>query len=315
MSYYLVTGGAGFIGSHLVERLVLDGHRVRVLDNFSTGRKENFDFSPSADPSLLEVVEGDLRDIDLMVQVAEGVAGIFHLGAVPSVTRSVKDPLNSASVNIMGTLHTLTAARKQGVRRVVFASSSSVYGSNADGRPLGEEEVGEPLSPYALSKQAGEGFMRLFSDLYGLETVSLRYFNVFGPRQNPHGDYAAVIPRFITFALAGEPLPVYGDGNQTRDFTYVDNVVEATVLAMHARINGGEVFNVASGRPVSLMDMVEALEKILGRGLKVTMLPPRPGDIRHSAADIERSRLSLGYDPSISFSMGLEYTVSAFRET
>ncbi len=314
MAVYLVTGGAGFIGSHLVERLLREEHRVRVLDDFSTGRKENLAFGPSVDVSRMEVVEGDLRDLAVTAQAASGVVGIFHLGAVPSVSLSVKDPIPTTEVNIVGTLHVLKAASDHGVGRVVFSSSSSVYG-NANGRPLSEAEVGMPLSPYALSKRTGEEYMRLYSHLHGLETVSLRYFNVFGPRQNPLGEYAAAIPRFITFALRGEPLPIYGDGRQTRDFTYIDNVVEATLLAMEAPIEGGEVFNVAAGNPVSLLELVATLEDILGQSLEVVHLPARPGDIRHSAAKLDRTSRGLGYTPKVSLTQGLQDTVEAFRNS
>jgi UDP-glucose 4-epimerase len=313
MAFYLVTGGAGFIGSHLVERLLRDGHKVRVLDDFSTGRKENLQFPPPVETSLLEVVEGDLRDWDTTVQATTGTDGIFHLGAVPSVFRSVLDPVTTVSVNVLGTVHVLTAARDRGVRRVVFASSSSVYGDWGD-QPISEDVQGEPLSPYALSKRTGEAFMGLFSRLFGLETVSLRYFNVFGPRQDPKGEYAAAIPKFITLALQGKPLPIYGDGNQTRDFTYVDIAIEATVRAMEAPLEGGEVFNVAAGNPVNLLALVGALEEILGYRLEVEHLEPRPGEIRHSAANIERSRQKLGFNPSVSFYEGLERTVAAFKE-
>lgn len=313
MALYLVTGGAGFIGSHLVERLLGDGHRVRVLDDFSSGRKENLELGPAIDTSLLEVIEGDLRELDVVGKAAKNVDGVFHLGAVPSVVRSVEDPLTTTAVNVMGTLNVLLAARDQGVGRVVFASSASVYGSNADGRSLSEGEVGAPLSPYALSKLAGEKYMGLFSRLYGLKTVTLRYFNVFGPRQDPEGDYAAVIPRFIKFALAGKPLPVFGDGLQTRDFTYVDNVVEANLLAMSSPVEGGEVFNIAAGKPISILEMASVLEEIFGLKLEVVNMPPRPGDVRHSFADVELSKAVLGYDPEVSFAEGLEYTVSAYR--
>jgi UDP-glucose 4-epimerase len=315
MAYYLVTGGAGFIGSHVVERLLGNGHRVRVLDNFSTGRKENLEFSStSVDSSLLEVVEGDLRDLEVVTKSASGVGGVFHFGAAPSVVRSVEDPVTTSAVNIMGTLNLLVAARDQGAERVVFSSSASVYGSNADGRRiLSEDEVGAPLSPYALSKLTGERYMGLFSHLYGLKTVTLRYFNVFGPRQNPMGEYAAVIPRFVKFALEGKALPVFGDGHQTRDFTYVENVVEATVLAMESPVEGGEVFNVAGGQPISILKMVEVLEEIFNQKLEVTNMPPRRGDVRHSSADIELSKTRLGYKPVVPFAEGLKYTVSVFR--
>ena len=315
MAFYLVTGGAGFIGSHMVKRLLMDGHRVRVVDDFSSGRKENLIFGPPVDTSHLEVIEGDLRDLDLIFRAAAGVEGIFHLGAVPSVNRSVKDPITTTDVNVIGTLNVLKAASDNGAGRVVFASSSSVYGGKADGRLLTEEEVGVPLSPYALSKKAGEEYMQLFSHLYGLKTVCIRYFNVFGPRQDPQGEYAAVIPRFITFALRGEALPIYGDGRQTRDFTYIDNVVAGTTLAMQAPIEGGEVINVAAGTPYSLLELVEALEGVLGRELEVVHLPPRPGDIRHSAANIALSGARLGYSPTVSFAQGLKDTVEAFRST
>ncbi len=310
MRQVLVTGGAGFIGSHLVEALLARGEQVRVLDNLSTGRREHL--AAVADHPGLEFIVGDLGHPDGLTAAMRGVEVVFHQAAVRSVPRSVEDPWAAHDVNATGTLRVLLAAREAGVRRVVYASSSSVYG-HQETLPLEEGLRPAPLSPYAVSKLAGEHYCRVFASLYGLETVSLRYFNVFGPRQDPASRYAAVIPRFITAALAGEPLEVHGDGKQTRDFTYVSNVVEANLRAAEAPGVGGAVFNVAGGERHAVLDLVRALEELLGRELPVIHTPPRPGDVRDTQAEISRARAALGFTPTVSFREGLRRTLAALQ--
>jgi len=310
MARVLVTGGAGFIGSHLVEALLLQGERVRVLDDLSTGRREHL-AAVAGHPSL-ELVVGDLLDPERLRSEVQGVGVVFHQAAVRSVPRSVEDPWAAHEVNATGTLRLLLAAREAGVRRVVYASSSSVYG-HQETLPLHEEFRPAPLSPYAVSKLAGEHYCRVFAALYGLETVGLRYFNVFGPRQDPASRYAAVIPRFITAALRGEPLEVHGDGKQTRDFTYVSNVVEANLRAATAPGVSGAVFNVAGGERHSVLDLVRAFEELLGRELPVAHTPPRPGDVRDTQADVTRAREALGLVPTVGFRDGLRRTLAAFQ--
>ena len=302
----LVTGGAGFIGSHLVEGLLARGRRVRVLDDFSSGRREFLPTSPD-----LEVVAGDLRDPEVLRRVTAGVEVIFHQGALRSVPRSVEDPFSYHDVNATGTMRLLLAARDAGVRRVVCASSSSVYGDQPV-LPLHEELRPQPISPYGASKLIGEHYCENFSRHYGLETASLRYFNVFGPRQDPASEYAAVVARFILAAQRGVPLEVHGDGEQTRDFTYVANVVDANLGAAEAPELSGEAFNVACGERLSVLDIARNLEVVLGRSLPVRHAPPRRGDVRDTLADISRARTRLGYAPAVSFLEGLRRTVSAF---
>jgi len=299
----LVTGGGGFIGSHLVDRLCRDGYRVRVLDNFATGRRENL--LPLVDH--IELVEGDIQSYERVHNAVRGSELVFHTAALPSVPRSVQDPLTSNASNVTGTLNVLLAARDEGVRRVVFASSSSIYGANAD-LPKREEMPVRPVAPYAVAKLAAEGYCRAFSQVYGLETVSLRYFNVFGPRQDPLSQYAAVIPAFITALLSGRRPVIYGDGEQSRDFTFVDNAVEATLLAAETPGVAGETFNVACGERTSLNRLLEFLEALTGRPMDATYVDPRPGDVRHSLADISRARQSLGYEPKVHVGEGLELT-------
>ena len=306
---FLVTGGAGFIGSHLVERLLRDGHRVRVLDNFSTGTRENLAFS--AGNPRLEVVEGDITDLATAIRAARGVEVIFHQAAMRSVPRSVDDPLGANANNVTGTLHVLMAAREARIRRVVYASSSSIYGDRPD-LPKREDQTPAPISPYAVSKLAGELYCTVWSRLYGVETVGLRYFNVFGPRQDPTSQYAAVIPRFILWALSGEPLEVHGDGRQSRDFTYVDSVVEANLLAARASGVAGEMLNVGCGSRVTLLEIIGHLERILGRSLKRAHTAPRPGDVPHTQADIGKAKRLLGYAPLMEFGEGLKRTVEFF---
>ncbi len=309
MIIYLVTGGAGFIGSHIVEELVRRRERVRVLDNFSTGRRENL--APFLEH--VELVEGDLRDLSTVRRVAEGVDYILHQAALPSVPRSIADPLASNDSNVTGTLHLLIAARDAGVKRVVYASSSSVYGDNPT-LPKREDMSPAPKSPYAVSKLAGEYYCRVFAQAYGLETVCLRYFNVFGPRQDPASQYAAVIPKFITALLRDEPPTIYGDGHQSRDFTYVSNVVRANLLAATAPDVSGRVFNVACGERYTVLDLVAVLTEILGTHITPVHTAPRPGDVRHSLADITAAREALGYRVEVNFHEGLRRTVAWYRE-
>lgn len=304
---YLVTGGAGFIGSHLVEELVRQGQRVRVIDNLSTGKKENIE--PFI--SRIEFIEGDIRDLQLVREAMQGVDYVLHQAAVPSVPRSVRDPLTTNAANVDGTLNILIAARDAGVKRVVYASSSSVYGDTPT-LPKREDMRPEPRSPYAVSKLAGEFYCRVFYHVYGLETVVLRYFNVFGPRQDPKSQYAAVIPRFITALLCGEPPTIFGDGEQSRDFTYVENVVEANLLAAKVPNIAGEVFNIACGERITINELAQLLTEIIGVNprLKPKYAPSRPGDVRHSLADISKSRGLLGYEVKVSTREGLEQTVA-----
>jgi UDP-glucose 4-epimerase len=307
----LVTGGAGFIGSHVVERLLEDGVRVRVLDNFSTGRRENLAFAKGAGDAL-EVIEGDLRDLATVERAVRGTDVIYHQAAMRSVPRSVDDPLGANDNNVTGTLHVLEAARRHGAKRVVFASSSSVYGDNPE-LPKREDQVLLPISPYAVSKLADEHYARVWTRLYGVETVGLRYFNVFGPRQDPKSEYAAVLPRFILWALRGEPLEVHGDGTQSRDFTYVDNVVEANILAGQAPDANGEAFNVGCGDRISLLDIIGMLEASLGRTLERRHTPTRGGDVAHTLADVAKAKRLMGYAPLVGFAEGFRRTVEHFR--
>ncbi len=310
---FLVTGGAGFIGSHLTERLLSDGAQVRVLDNFSTGTRANLDVGARV-AGRLEIVEGDIRDLATVERAAAGVAAIFHQAAMRSVPRSVADPLGANENNVNGTLHVLEAARRAGVRRVVYASSSSVYGDNPE-LPKREDQPPAPVSPYAVSKAAGEQYARVWSRLYGVEAVGLRYFNVFGPRQDPKSEYAAVIPRFILWGLTGQPLEVHGDGRQSRDFTYIDNVVEANLLASRASGVAGEVFNVGCGDRISLLAIIEKLEATLGRKLERRHTPGRAGDVPHTLADVTKAKRLLGYAPLVTFGDGFATTIEYFRGT
>jgi UDP-glucose 4-epimerase len=307
----VVTGGAGFIGSHVTERLLKDGHRVRVLDNFSSGRRENLPFAATAGAAL-EIIEGDLRDLAAVERAAKGAEVIYHQAAMRSVPRSVDDPLGANDNNVNGTLHVLEAARRHGVRRVVYASSSSVYGDNPE-LPKREEQVMAPISPYAVSKAAGEHYARVWSKLYGVETVGLRYFNVFGPRQDPASEYAAVLPRFILWALRGHPLEVHGDGSQSRDFTYIDNVVEANLLAGQAPGVGGEAFNIGCAERTSLLDVIGMLESIIGRAVERRHSPARGGDVPHTMADVSKAKRLLGYTPLVPFAEGFRRSVDYFR--
>lgn len=303
----VVTGGAGFIGSHLVGRLVAMGRTVRVVDDLSTGSMERL----RQVAARIEFRRLDLATADL-APVVEGAERIFHLAAMPSVTRSVEDPLATHRATLTATLRLLIAAREARVDRVVLSSSSSVYGECAVS-PKREDLPVAPISPYGVAKAATEWYARVFADLYGMRTVSLRYFNVFGPAQDPRSRYAAVIPIFITHALAGKPLPVFGDGEQTRDFTYVDNVLEANLAAADVAVRPGSVYNIAAGEAHSVLDLVRALERIMDRPLDANFERARPGDIRHSHADISRARADLGWSPSVPFAEGLRRTVDWYR--
>ncbi len=311
----LVTGGGGFIGSNLVRALLGRGDDVRVIDDFSSGRRENL-----ADASRLasegggrfELIEGDIRDESAVRRATDGRDVVFHQAAVPSVARSVADPLTSHEVNVDGSLRLLLAARDAGVRRFVAASSSSIYGESPT-LPKVESMPPNPLSPYALDKLAAETYCRLFTKLYGLETVSLRYFNVFGPRQDPDSEYSAVIPLFVTAIANGRAPTVFGTGEQTRDFTYIDNVVDANLQAAEVPASAcGEAYNIACGARVSLLDLIDRIGGILGKPTAPVHGPPRAGDIMHSLADIEKSRAKLGYEPAVPLDDGLERTIEWF---
>jgi len=307
MSAYLVTGGAGFIGSHLVYELTRGKQTVRVLDNFSTGKKENL----QQISDRIELVEGDIRSFDLVKEVTKGVDYVLHQAALPSVERSVKDPLTTNQVNLDGTLNLLEAAKLNQVKTFVFASSSSVYG-NTPQLPKREKMPPDPLSPYALSKLAGERYCRLFFDLYGLNTVCLRYFNVFGPRQDPNSHYSAVIPKFISALVKQKRPTIFGDGRQSRDFTYIDNVVRANLMACHNRSAAGEVFNIACGKRFNLNQLYRILSRTLGNSHRPIYTRPRPGDVRHSLADISKSRKVLKYKVEVDFQTGLGRTIDWF---
>ena len=306
---FLVTGGGGFIGSNLVHTLVASGRSVRVLDNFSTGLRTNL----SSISSKIDLVDGDLCRDEVLKKAVQGVRYILHFAAIPSVIRSVEDPLPTNNVNVTGTLNLLVAARDAGVERVVFSSSSSVYGNTAT-LPKREGMLPEPLSPYALSKLAGEHYCRMFRDLYGLRTFSLRYFNVFGPRQNPKSDYAAVIPLFVDALMHDRAPVIFGDGEQTRDFTYVDDVVAANLCCCTAPDSAaGGVYNVAWGRRTSVNELARTIAAVLGKKIEPVHKPARAGDVRDSQADSTRARELLGWKPSVTFEEGLKRTVEWFR--
>lgn len=311
---YLVTGGAGFIGSNLARALLSGGDEVRVLDSFLTGKRENLEGLAQQYGGAFELIEGDLRHLETVRRAAEGVDYVLHQGALPSVPRSVADPALTNEINVSGTVNLLIAARDAGVRRVAFAASSSAYGDTAE-LPKRETMTPNPKSPYAAQKLAGEHYMRIFYELHGVETVSLRYFNVFGPRQDPQSTYAAVIPRFITAALRGDAPVVYGDGRQTRDFTFIDNVVQANRAACSAPKEAcGKVFNIACGERVSLLEILEMVGAEAGRKPLPRFEPSRPGDVRDSLADISLARNVLGYAPKVGFRDGLKRTFEWFRD-
>lgn len=307
MVTYLVTGGAGFIGSHLVEELVRRGHAVRVADSLITGRRSNLDHVHSA-----EFHEGDLADPDFAQRVVKGCDYVLHQAAIPSVPRSVKDPITSNRANVDATLNVLVAARDAGVKRVVFAGSSSAYG-NTPTLPKREDMPANPLSPYALQKVIGEQYLQMFTSLYALETVSIRYFNVFGPRQDPSSPYSGVISVFATALLDNRPPTIYGDGGQTRDFTYVANVVDGVLRACDAPKASGEVINVATGGRISLNELFAEMKKIVGASVEPVYADARQGDVRDSQADIRKAKEILGYEPTVSFEEGLKRTIEWYR--
>jgi nucleoside-diphosphate-sugar epimerase len=302
---YCVTGGAGFIGSHLVDELVRRGERVRVADDFSTGLRANV-------PQGVEVVDGDVADPDVARRAVAGCRIVLHQAAIPSVPRSIQDPVRSHRANVDGTVQILAAARAAGARRVVFAGSSSVYGNAAE-LPKREDMPTGPLSPYALQKLVSEQYCRMFTSLYGLETVTTRYFNVYGPRQQPGSPYSGVISLFIEAFVQGRAPTIHGDGGQTRDFTFVADVVGGVLAAAEAPGASGEVINVAAGGRVSLLDLVHALQRILGRDITPAFGPPREGDVRDSQADIGKARRLIGFQPSVPFEEGLRRTVEWFQ--
>lgn len=307
MAHYLVTGGAGFIGSHIAERLLADGHRVRILDDFSTGRESNM----AAFASRVELVTGSVADQAIVAHALKGVDGVFHQAAIPSVPRSVADPAATHRSIVEGTLALLEAMRLSGGGRLVIASSSSIYGESP-ALPKHEDMKAEPLSPYAAAKLAAEVYTLVYARQYGIKAVALRYFNVFGPRQDPTSEYAAVIPKFITMSQAGRSPIIYGDGLQTRDFTYVANVVEANVRAMELPVSG-VTMNIAGGVQVSLLDALKALEPVVGRKVDPEFRPERAGDIKHSFADIGRARQLIGFAPAVDFNAGLRLTAEWFQ--
>jgi UDP-glucose 4-epimerase len=301
---YLVTGGAGFIGSHMVRTLLERGERVRILDNFATGKREHL--VPLA--GRIEVIEGDVRYLNNVQEAVAGADYVLHLAALPSVARSVRTPIESNDVNVVGTLNLLVAARDAGVKRVVYSASSSAYG-NSPTLPKEETMPNDPLSPYAVNKLTGELYCRTFTRVYGLETVSLRYFNVFGPRQDPTSQYSAVIPRFISAIMAGRAPVIYGDGEQSRDFSYVQNAVEASLLACTAPGVAGETINVGCGQRVNLNELVRMIGRLVGRQVEPVYEAVRAGVVRHSLAAIEKAARLLGYQPSVGLEEGLRRTL------
>jgi nucleoside-diphosphate-sugar epimerase len=307
MAQYLVTGGAGFIGSHLAEELVRRGERVRVVDSLITGKRHNLAHLPQ-----VEFLEGDLADLDVARRAVEGVDYVLHQAAIPSVPRSVQDPITSNRANIDASLNVLVAARDAGVRRLVYAGSSSAYG-NQPTLPKVETMPTAPLSPYALQKLVAEQYCQMFTQLYGLETVTIRYFNVFGPRQDPSSPYSGVISLFIRYLVEGRQPTIYGDGGQTRDFTYVANVVDGVLRACQAPAASGEVINVATGGRISLNQLFDVVKKLTGAKVEPLYAETRAGDVRDSQADIGKAKRLLGYEPIVSLEQGLEKTVEWFR--
>ena len=305
---YLVTGAAGFIGSHIVDRLLADGHEVRALDDLSTGRSENM----AGFRDKIEFIEGKVENPDTIETAIDGVDGIFHQAAIPSVPRSVANPLSTHRSIVDGTLTILEAMKKRCGGKIVLASSSSIYGESIE-LPKHEEIRPDPLSPYAAAKFSAENYAMVYARLYDVKAVALRYFNVFGPRQDPASEYSAVIPKFITAALSGKAPVIYGDGTQSRDFTYVENVVNANLLAMQKEVSGLRL-NIAGGRQVTLLELVETIGKTVNRTVTPTFDPPRSGDIMHSFASIEAARQSIGYEPSVDIEAGIAKTVEFFEQ-
>lgn len=309
---YLVTGGAGFIGSNIVSELLSCGHEVRVLDNFATGKRENI--LPLMKDANLTMIEGDLRSFHIVRAAVKGVDYVLHQGALPSVPRSINDPITSNDVNILGMLNILEAAKEFGVKRVVVASSSSIYG-NSESLPKVETMPINPMSPYALTKYAQERYCQVFYQLYGLETVALRYFNVFGPRQDPTSQYSAVIPKFIKMIMQDKEPIIFGDGSQSRDFTFVENNVWANIAACTAPQAAGEVINIACGERYTLVELVSLINNILGKNIEPRFEPDRAGDVKHSLADINKAKHILDYNVKVSFKEGLERTVEFFAKS
>ena len=303
----LVTGGAGFIGSNLVEELLKQGSDVRVIDNFDTGQERNL-----GDLSA-EVVRGDITDPDTVKRALEDVNQVYHQAAIGSVPRSIKDPATSTKVNVLGTLNVLTAARDSGVEKVVYASSASVY-AGVDELPKREDMTPIPMSVYGATKIMNEYYFRIFHDIYGLKSTGMRYFNVYGPKQSPDSEYAAVIPKFINLMLSDKIPKIFGDGEQTRDFTYVGDVVKANLLAMKAAKSDGTAYNIAGGKRTSLNSLVDLINKALNKSIEPEYLDPRPGDPKHSLADITRAKQDIGYEPDYAFEDGLKLTIDWFRK-
>lgn len=304
MTKYLVTGGAGFIGANIVRQLIDNGEKVKVLDNFNTGKRENINELMNE----IEFMEGDVTNNQTVIEAVKDVDVIFHQGAIPSVPKSIIDPMKTNYANINGTLRLLQAAAQANVKRFIYAASSSAYGFN-ETLPKQEDMPGRPMSPYAVSKYAGELYCKVFHHLYGLETISLRYFNVFGPHQDPNSKYAAVIPAFIKSILNNESPVIYGDGTQSRDFTYIDNVVAANLLAANAPKLQGEVINIGNGSQIALNELVMYINNILGKNIPVAYTAERQGDVKHSLADISLAEKLIGYRPSTSFHEGLKHTI------
>jgi UDP-glucose 4-epimerase len=312
MAHYLVTGGAGFIGSNLAHALVERGEKVRILDNFATGRKENI--AELVEKHKVELIDGSITDAATCLRAAEGVDYILHQAAIPSVPRSVQEPIATTEANINGTLNLLEAARTAKVKRVVFAASSSAYGEKAPGLAKVETMNPDPLSPYAVQKLACENFLRVYHGVYGLETVALRYFNVFGPRQDPKSQYAAVIPNFVMATIKGVPATIYGDGQQSRDFCFIDNVIEANLLACTAKDAPGEMMNIACGEATTLLQVLETIQEALGKKIPPKHDPPRTGDIKHSLADIGKAERILGYAGKVKFKEGIARTIAWYQK-
>ncbi len=311
MASYLITGGGGFIGSNIAEALLKSGARVRILDNFSTGKRDNI--LPFRE--RIEIVEGDVRSFHIVRDAVDGIDYVLHQAALPSVPRSIKDPITTDEVNVTGTLNILQAARDAGVRRLVFASSSSVYG-DLEVLPKTEEMLPKPLSPYAVSKLAGEKYCGVFTQIYGLETVALRYFNVFGPRQDPTSEYSAVIPKFVNAMLRGESPLIYGDGTQSRDFTFVENVVQANLLACKVKKFpvSGQVFNIACGKAITLNDLVDTINQALATNIKPEYTDKRPGEVLHSLANVGKANQFLDYEVKVDFKQGIKRVIDSMTK-
>ncbi len=308
MGTYLVTGGAGFIGSNIVYELVKRGHRVKVIDNFVAGKRENLEDILDK----IKLIEGDIRDLGLLRKIIKGCNYVLHQAALRSVPKSMNDPISYSEVNVRGTLNVLIASQEAKVKRVIYASSSSVYGDSRQ-LPQNERQNPQPISPYAATKLAGEHYCKVFSKAYGLETVSLRYFNVFGPKQSLESEYAVVIPKFITSMLKDERPPIHGDGKQTRDFTYIENVAEANLRAATCKGVSGEVLNVACGKSYSVLELVKFLNQILNKNIEPYFTAPRPGDVKHTLADTTKMKKLLGLNPKVDFVEGLKKTVKWFK--